>query len=222
MELTEISDRLDVKLKSFEGGISADEYEKSLYLSKVQKDIYYGLLSIFEQNGIITNTLKPFVLNAAITASATVTPDAISGAQYFVLPIGVEKIIYETAELDIVSDPLLHQRITRVYDTKAAEMAYKQDNPFREPNKDETLKIISQKTSSENSVELHAIADISTYRIKYFKTIHPIILENLPTGLSIDAIISETNTEFNDDVLTRIIDGAALAILQNSAIQQNV
>ena len=82
MDLNEISDQLDTRLKSFEGGISADEYEKSLYLSRVQKDIYYELLKAFEQNGIIANALKPFVVNLEITgAPGTLPAEVIDGAQ---------------------------------------------------------------------------------------------------------------------------------------------
>lgn len=223
MELTEISDRIDLLLKSFEGGISADEYEKSLQLTEAQKNIYYSLLKVFEQNGIITNVLKPFLVNEISTTAPSSTPvAAIAGGQYFVVPNDIEKIIYETAELDVASDPLLHQRVTRVMATKVAEMSLKQDNPFRAPDKTETLKVISEKTSTENVVELHAIANIGSYSIKYFKTVTPIILENLPDGLTVDGLSAETNTLFNDEVLVQIIENAASAIMRGSVLQKNI
>ncbi len=225
MELAEISNRIDVRLNSFNKGISVDEYEKSLYLTRAQKDIYYELLKEFEQTGIITNMLKPFVVNVNISPGLTGTnpEDIISGAQYFALPDGVEKIIYETATLDVAGNPLLDGRVTRVIATKAAEMVLKKDNPFKTPDKTETLRIIAIKTSTDNVVELHAIANIGTYSIKYFKTILPIVLESLPDSLTVDDVSAETNTEFNDDVLKTIIERTVMYILQDNSIQkQNV
>jgi len=222
MELTEISDRIDTELNSFDGGISVDEYEKSLYLTKVQKKMYYDLLKAFEMNGIITHLLKPFLKDAVITTLAVPTPIAIPGAQYFELPVDIEKIVYETATLNIPADESLHGKVTDVRATKIAEMSYKMDNPFSEPDATETIRVISEKSTSDLA-ELHAAAPISAYNIKYLKKILPIVLEALPDGLTIDGVGIATNTVFNDEMLDTIIDGVVKSILKDKLLQkQNV
>lgn len=215
MELETISDIIDTRLNGFDGGISVDEYEKSIYLTKVQKDFYYGVLKTFEENGIITNILKPFVKDAIVVAAPAGTPvTAVTGSQFFVLPSDVEKIIYETATLTLDSVE------TRVKHVRAGDMVYTKDNPFRNPDQTETLRVIAEKTSTENLVELHSISVLTNYKIKYFKTIIPIVLETLPTGLSIEGVSAATNTEFNKEVLNKIIDTVVLLILQDKTVQK--
>lgn len=222
MDLTEISDRIDLRLNTFNKGISVDEYEKSLYLTTAQKEMYYDLLKVFEVDGIITNILKPFVVEYTSTTLVVIS-GAVAGAQYMEIPQEVEKIIYDTAKLNVPLDPLLHNKITRVQAVKAAELVYKLDSPFREPNSTETLRVIVRKNDTNNLVELHAAGVIGQYDLKYFKTITPIILESLPTGLTIDGVSSATNTLFNDEMLDKIIERTVLSILQDNTVQkQNV
>lgn len=212
MELTTISNIIDTRLNSFDGGMSVDEYEKSLYLTKAQRIFYKELLKTFEENGIITNLLKPFVKDIIITTTGTYT-GAITGAQFFELPLTVEKIIYETAT---ITGPY----VTNVIPIKAAEFRYKNDNPFRTPNNEETFRIIVEETDTKNLVELHANATVTSYNIKYFKTIIPIVLETLPTGLVIEGVSAATPTEFNEEVLDKIVDTAVLLILQDKTVQK--
>jgi len=212
MELFEISDRIDTRLKTFDTGISVDEYEKSLYLTKAQKEIYYELLQNFEQTQIITHDLEPFVVEYSETTS---TPGTIIQNSYiFQLPDDIAKLIYESA---ILSDanPVLDGRVTKVKPIRISETDYKLDSPFRKPDRDNTLRIIS----GEDKAELLAVTTIGEYRVKYLKEVEPIILEDLPDGLTIDEVSVATNTEFNDEILNKVIDLALRYILVDAGIQ---
>ena len=206
MELFEISDRIDTRLKSFEAGISVDEYEKSLYLSKVQKDIYYEYLKAFEDTQVISYDLKPFVVDYITSTQATPPVSAIQGSQVFQMPDNVAKIIYESA--------VIANRFTRVIPIRISDANYKMESPFRTPNRDETLRVIRE----GDVAELLAYDTVDEYRVKYFEEIEPIILEDLPDDLTIDGIKIANNTKFNDDILNKIIDITVKLILGDASV----
>jgi len=214
MELFEISDRIDTRLKTFDVGISVDEYEKSLYLTKAQKIVFYEHLKVFEDTNIISKALKPFLVDYVTISKVVGLSKAIPWSQLFSLPENVEKITYETAIFEEPNVPAIDGTEAHIRYVRAADIAHNVESPFRTPGLKEVLKVIR----GDNVVELLAEYNLREYRAKYFRTAPPIILENLPDNLTIDEISIESNSLFNDDILDIIIDLAVKTILNDTAL----
>ena len=90
-------------------------------------------------------------------------------------------------------------------------------NPFREPNREEILRLLTQKEVDDAIAELLIPegATVASYRIKYIEELSPIILENLPDGLNINNVTVATNTKFDNDTLDNIIDLCTVQILND-------
>jgi hypothetical protein len=204
---------------SYEMGIVLDEYEKSLYLTDAQTKIYDELIGLFEVNGDISKDLEPFITEANITIPLARTSLFDNGV-FFNMPSDVHKVVLEEAVLSAPTVPLLNGRRVKVIKTKLAEVSRKLQNPFREPNGDEVLRILTYDEVANSAAEL-IVPDnttISSYRIKYISDITPIILENLPDGLEIMGLSVATNTKFDDIILDKIIDLSIQLILKDKSI----
>jgi hypothetical protein len=227
MELQEISDRIDIKLNSFEVRLSVDEYEKSIYLTRAQKAIYKEMVNIFERTEIIDTYLYPFLKEfiTNVDVRKILKPKMVNNSVNIVVPSDIYMIVWEKAIL-ISDDPKYNLREVKVLKTRIAELPYKVDNPFRTPNNKEVLRVITGNVTDLDVWELvlPENTELKQYSCKYLKDIKPIILENLPDGLSIEGESNALNTEFIDEVLENIIDLAVLSIIKDKTVvqQQNV
>jgi len=221
MVLTEISDLLDTKLNTFDKGISVDEYEKSLYLTSAQTKVFDEYLKIFEVNGDISKDLEPFIKESTIT-STVVRTSIIANSIFFAMPTDLRKAVYEVAILNS-SDVLLNGKEVKVIKTKLAEVNRKLTNPFRIPNYEEVLRVLTYDESSDSVAELvpPSGATISSYKIKYIKNLLPIVLEDLPDNLEIEGVSTATNSEFHTETLDKIIDLAVTIILNDKRIAKS-
>lgn len=218
MSLEEISDIIDTNLSSYEMGIKLDEYEKSLYLTRAQNMIYNELLQLFEKDGLISKDLEPFIQESVITTPLART-GSIANSIFFQLPTDLRKIVYEAATLSS-SDPLLSNRVVKSIKTKLAEVSRKMNSPFRESNYEEILRVVTEDESSVSVAELipPTGCTFTNYRIKYIQKVTPIVLEDLPDGLEIESVSSATNSKFNTEKLTQIIDLCIQLILKDKSI----
>ena len=222
MELTEISDRIDIKLNTFEVPIEVDEYEKSIYLTRAQKLVYKELCDIFEVNGIISNYLQPFILEytTPYPIQEVIRQGTIVNSRYILVATNIYRTVLEKVILSS-SDLKYNNRSVKVIKTRLGEIPYKLDNPFRQPNNKEVLRV----TADNNNDPLYTYeiiipdnTEILQYSCKYLKDIEPIILENLDSTLSIEGVSIATNTLFSDEVLEKIIDIAVMSILQDKTV----
>ena len=218
MELTAISDIFDTRLSTFDTGISVDEYEKSLYLTSAQKKFFIGMYEQFEKDGFLAKALDPFIKETTISSALSRT-GVIANSFFFQLPSDVQSIIYEGAVL-ASSDVLLDGVETKVISTKLAEVKRKLSNPFRIPNRDEVLRVLTYNESTDSVAELIAPtnATISSYKLKYIEYVQPIILETLPDGLSIEGLSAATNSKLHEEQLDKVIDLAVVLVLQDKSI----
>jgi hypothetical protein len=224
MELKEISDRIDIKLNSFEKPIYADEYEKSVYLTRAQNALYKEMVNNFETTEIIDTYLHPFVREFITSAvvEKVIKPKLVPGAIDVVVPSDIYLVIWESAILGS-TDSKFNNKEVKVLKTRIAEVPYKLDNPFRKPNNKEILRLITANTDDRYLWELilPENTELLQYRCKYLKDIRPIILESLPNGLTIEGESGEINTEFIDEKLEEIIDIAVMSIIKDkTAVQQ--
>lgn len=224
MELKEISDKIDIKLNSFEKRIYVDEYEKSLYLTRAQIVIFKEMCNVFEETEIIDTYMHPFVkefITAPIIEKA-IKINLLSNTINIVVPEDIYMVIWEKAILSS-SDPKYNNKEVKVLKTRIAEVPHKKDNPFRKPDNHEILRVITGNIDNRYLYELilPENTNLLQYSCKYLKDIKPIILEELPDGLTIEGETGPLNTEYIDEILENIIDIAVMSILQDkTALQQ--
>jgi hypothetical protein len=224
MELKEISDRIDIRLNSFEKNIYVDEYEKSIYLTRAQNAMYKEMCNVFEETEIIDTYMHPFI-KEFVTAPVVEKVNKIgllNNTINIVVPEDIYMVLWEKAVLGS-SDVKYNNKEVKVLKTRIAEVPHKIDNPFRKPDQHEILRVITGNRDTRYLYELILPDNTSLvqYSCKYLKDIRPIILEELPDGLVIEGESGPLNTEFIDEILEKLIDIAVMSILQDkTAIQQ--
>lgn len=222
MELTEISDRIDILLNAFELPIEVDEYEKSIYLTRAQQTVFRTMAQAFEINGEVSKYLQPF-LKDFITSYPIdkVIKESISGSNTvsIVVPNDIFKIVLDKAYLGS-EDTRYNNREVKVLASKLADVINKIDNPFRKPNEKEIIRISDSNEYINDQIEflLPDNSEILRYQCRYLPFPQPIILEELPDTLTIDGETGPLNTKFDDDILEQIIDLAVLLIKQDKTV----
>lgn len=199
--------------------IVLDEYEKSVFLTKAQEEIVLSLyngknpygdafegteeLRRYLSNLITEKYLKP------ITNTSGTPLGLESKSKFFTLPEDLWFITLESVVVD--NSKCGAETIMKVYPVKQDEYQVIRDNPFRGANDRRALRL----DLSEGNVEIICKYLVSVYYIRYIKKVPPIILEDLPDGLSV-----EGETEAKDCILhkalhQRILDRAVQLALQS-------
>lgn len=166
------------------------EYEKSLFLTQAQEalvlDIYSGKLgSSFESTEEVTDYLSPLVKQATYTIK--VEGKGLDSRSVF-FNIDTD-IWFKTGEKAIIKDESLKcgnsiEREVDVVPVTQDTLYRTKNSPFRGPNERRILRLDCE----ANKVELISKYPIESYTIRYLSKPEPIILDNLPEGLTINGI----------------------------------
>lgn len=166
------------------------EYEKSLFLTQAQEalvlDIYSGKLgSSFESTEEVTDYLSPLVKQATYTTK--VEGKGLDSRSVF-FNIDTD-IWFKTGEKAIIKDDSLKcgnsiEREVDVVPVTQDTLYRTKNSPFRGPNERRILRLDCE----ANKVELISKYPIESYTIRYLSKPEPIILDNLPEGLTINNI----------------------------------
>lgn len=166
------------------------EYEKSLFLTQAQEalvlDIYSGKLgSSFESTEEVTDYLSPLVKQATYTTK--VEGKGLDSRSIF-FNIDTD-IWFKTGEKAIIKDDSLKcgnsiEREVDVVPVTQDTLYRTKNSPFRGPNERRILRLDCE----ANKVELISKYPIESYTIRYLSKPEPIILDNLPEGLTINDI----------------------------------
>ena len=166
------------------------EYEKSLFLTQAQEalvlDIYSGKLgSPFESTEEVTDYLSPLVKQATYTTK--VEGNGLDSRSVF-FNIDTD-IWFKTGEKAIIKDDSLKcgnstEREVDVVPVTQDTLYRTKNSPFRGPNERRILRLDCE----ANKVELISKYPIESYTIRYLSKPEPIILDNLPEGLTINDI----------------------------------
>lgn len=168
-----------------------DEYEKSMFLTKAQESIvislYNGNLTgdSFEK----TEELRRYLSNLVKTYSTTneIDKDGLTGdSHFFRIPEDVWFITYESVLSNDDRLGCAKGSIMEVAPVTQDELHKTKENPFRRPNKRRVLRLDVE----DYIVELISPFSIDKYQIRYLSKPEPIILIDLPDGLT----IGKTNT----------------------------
>lgn len=203
-----------------------DEYEKSLFLTKAQEYLVISLYNGKNSSGDSfesTEELRRYLAN--IVAEATLNPDTTSDnkpigiesrSRFFTLPTDLWFITYESVSTE--GTGCSKKDNMRVYPVRQDEYQVIKDNPFRGVNSRRALRL----DLADGVVEIISNLNVSKYYIRYIKKLTPIILTDLPEGLTIgnDTINTiegnkETNCMLHEALHQKILELAVRMALQS-------
>lgn len=230
MTIDEFSNSFDTLLNSYaltpnfgeetsKQTITLDEYEKSVLLTKAQEEIVLSLyngknpygeafegteeLRRYLSNLITEKYLKP------ITNTSGTPLGLESKSKFFTLP---EDLWFITLESVVVDNGKCNDNtIIKVYPVKQDEYQVIRDNPFRGANDRRALRL----DLSEGNVEIICKYLVSVYYIRYIKKVPPIVLIDLPDGLSVEGEAKAKDCILHKALHQRILDRAVQLALQS-------
>lgn len=233
MTIKEFSNNFDTLLNSYAiaeplglelpiSTIALDEYEKSVFLTLAQEEVLYQIYKGYtpKREGFDeTEDYKRYL--SSLIEEANITPKKEAKTKYSAqLPKDLWFITYEEAlfneEVGCYSK-LLPAKVEPIQQDKLHRILA---NPFKGPNKKRVLRI----DDKDNKVELISLYTIDKYNIKYLKKPTPIILINLPDGLSINGETKESESVVHPMLHQRILHTAvqqAYVVKRNNFIQEN-
>ena len=237
MNVEQFSNEFDTLLNSFSkshlfgedesfADIRVDEYEKSVFLTKAQKELVIGYYSgqntynfSFEEKEIIREALDALV--------QTITPDPIGNIPsskhliddrrkmyFYRLPANLLYIVFEEVKFSSYLSGCKGNMNAVVVPTTHDEAWHKLQNPFRGPSGKRVLRL----NAEDNLVELISDYPIGSYLLRYVEEPKPIILTDLPDGLSIDGISTKTECALPAILHHKILDVAVRMALQSKSI----
>lgn len=192
-----------------------DEYEKSSFLTQAQESIVIALYNgnftgdSFEK----TEELRRYLNNLIKTYSTSneVSGDGLTeNSQLFPIPEDTWFITYESALVTneqsgtktLVVVPITQDKFHRI-----------KDNPFKGANSRRALRL----DAGESVVEIISTYTISEYQMRYLSRPEPIILINLPEGLSINGETQQTECKLNPAIHRVILERAVSLALKSRA-----
>lgn len=217
MDVNELYNMLETQLNTYEAGFQRDIYQHSLYMTRAQ-DIYYDtLLDNFEETNTISEKMDHLISTMEIESF---TNDKYGG---FVADFGqiTRKILRERVKFDeATTTPAIYRGDTmQVREERLSEIESSLENPFRTPGEHYVLRAIEE-TSTFNKVSLYipAGAGIATYTVTLGIEPQPIVLEDLPDGLTIRGEDAATTVfHFKNKDLEKIVGIAVGLILQDAS-----
>lgn len=224
----EFSDGFSTLLNSFgiTPNITLDEYEKSTFLTNAQEqliiDIYSGRNVIYgksfeqteELRRYLSNLVKTYETSTKVTGKLGLSKDSV----FFEIPQDTWFITYEVALLKDSRLGCLDGIEASVVPLPQDDLYRAKDNPFRGPSKDRVLRL----DIKSDLAELISKYNVDKYLMRYISQPTPIILVDLPDGLSINGISTESECELNPVVHRAILERAVqLAIISKTQLTGN-
>ena len=237
MTVKEFSDEFDTRLNSYaqqqefgEGAsklnITLDEYEKSLFLTKAQKEYviayYTGKNTFgysFEEKEYVREALDALVdtytTNSPVSADSKHLSDGKHTFTFYAIPDDLLWILYEQATFtNDTGCVCANGKVAEVIPTTHDELHRRLRNPFRGTLKTRVLRL----NSTDNQVELISDYPIGSYTLRYVKEPQPIILVALTDDLSIDGETSAMTCALPEVTHTEILDRAVALAVQSKML----
>ena len=222
MTTSELSNEFDILFNNISSNKAPglEPYEKSVLLTQAQEEIIKGLYNgnlvgeSFETTEELRRYIEGLVKTEELILIESDFPAMDSRSKFFELPSEVWFITYEQVTVSKESQ----NKIIKVVPMRQDEWHKSKNNPFKMPNDDKIIRL----DSGEGVIELiTTYPSISSYLIKYIKRPNPIILEDLPYGLSINEQNTEAGCELNT-ALHRIILERAVQLAHKIFTQTSV
>lgn len=224
----EFSDGFSTLLNSFgiTPNITLDEYEKSTFLTNAQEqmiiDIYSGRNIIYGKSFEQTEEIRRYLSNLVETCETSTKVTGKLGLSqdsvFFEIPQDTWFITYEVAFLKDSRLGCLDGIEASVVPLPQDDLYRAKDNPFRGPSKDRVLRL----DIKSDLAELISKYNVDKYLMRYISQPTPIILVDLPDGLSINGVSTESECELNPVVHRAILERAVqLAIISKTQLTGN-
>lgn len=224
----EFSDGFSTLLNSFgiTPNITLDEYEKSTFLTNAQEQLIINIYSgrnviygkSFEQTEEIrrylSNLVETYETSTKVTGKLGLSKDSV----FFEIPQDTWFITYEVVFLKDSRLGCLDGIEASVVPLPQDDLYRAKDNPFRGPSKDRVLRL----DMKSDLAELISKYNVDKYLMRYISQPTPIILVDLPDGLSINGVSTESECELNPVVHRAILERAVqLAIISKTQLTGN-
>lgn len=190
------------------------EYEKSLFLTQAQEsivlDIYSGKYGdSFERTEETTSYLNQLLKQRTYDSGEFTEGNKLDTRSIFVtLP---EDIWFKTGEIAYIIDDSYKCNVdglreVMVFPVTQDTLVRTKRSPFRGPNERRILRL----DSGKNQVELISNYEIHSYTVRYLSRPEPIILKELPQGLTIGGKSSPQTCLLNTAIHKAILSKAVL------------
>ena len=190
------------------------EYEKSLFLTQAQEsivlDIYSGKYGdSFERTEETTSYLNQLLKQRTYNSGEFTEGNKLDTRSIFVtLP---EDIWFKTGEIAYIIDDFYKCNVdglreVMVFPVTQDTLVRTKRSPFRGPNERRILRL----DSGKNQVELISNYEIHSYTVRYLSRPEPIILVQLPQGLTIGGKASPQTCLLNTAIHRAILSKAVL------------
>lgn len=205
-----------------------NEYEKSVFLTKAQENLVLSLYAgknSFGESFEQTEEMRRYL--STLLSEDSLTPITDEVEEGFFLGMGTDSTLFQLPQdfWFITYEAVKIQNKDKCNDgASIAVVPVTQDkfqrtknNPFRGVNNRRALRL----DLSDNMVEIFCKYPVTHYYIKYLKKLKPIILEDLPDGLSINTYTEKTECELHESLHQRILDEAVrLALLSWGLVKE--
>lgn len=205
--------------------IEFDEYEKSLFLTKAQRDFVVNYYSgkneyslSFEEKELVREALDTLVETFNTSTVVTKIPDISDSKHtftFFGIPASLLWILYEEAHYAANTGCVCADgKYVEVIPTTHDELHRRLRNPFRGPRRHRVLRL----NVADNLVELISDYPIGSYTLRYVKEPQPIILTDLTDNLTIQGESEAMTCSLPDITHEYILDAAVRLALQSKLV----
>ena len=204
MTLEELSNEFDVIINSYDNSQSLvfNEYEKSIYLTKAQEYIIKDLYRNYEGTEELNSYLKTLIKDKTYTIedSTNIELDYPDNFLY---------ILKEYANINTTCKSNNRVDVLPITQDEYNEVV---ENPFR-GSKSKVLRL------EENKIKLITDLPIISYTMTYLSNPSPIILVDLPNGLTINNESKKSTTiETSESIHREILDKAVQLAIQSKTL----
>lgn len=204
MTLEELSNEFDVIVNSYDNSQSLvfNEYEKSIYLTKAQEYIIKDLYRNYEGTEELNSYLKTLIKDKTYTIedSTNIELDYPDNFLY---------ILKEYANINTTCKSNNRVDVLPITQDEYNEVV---ENPFR-GSKSKVLRL------EENKIKLITDLPIISYTMTYLSNPSPIILVDLPNGLTINNESEKSTTiETSESIHREILDKAVQLAIQSKTL----
>lgn len=204
MTLEELSNEFDVIVNSYDNSQSLvfNEYEKSIYLTKAQEYIIKDLYRNYEGTEELNSYLKTLIKDKTypIEDSTNIELDYPNNFLY---------ILKEYANINTTCKSNNRVDVLPITQDEYNEVV---GNPFR-GSKSKVLRL------EENKIKLITDLPIISYTMTYLSNPSPIILIDLPNGLTINNESKKSTTiETSESIHREILDKAVQLAIQSKTL----
>lgn len=204
MTLEELSNEFDVIINSYDNSQSLvfNEYEKSIYLTKAQEYIIKDLYRNYEGTEELNSYLKTLIKDKTYTIedSTNIELDYPDNFLY---------ILKEYANINTTCKSNNRVDVLPITQDEYNEVV---ENPFR-GSKSKVLRL------EESKIKLITDLPIISYTMTYLSNPSPIILIDLPNGLTINNESKKSTTiETSESIHREILDKAVQLAIQSKTL----